>query len=67
MKEIELIYTATWSTSIEVPDDFEITPESIQELAEANEKDFNFQDGGANWNFDPVGSYMNSVGMPCSE
>ena len=67
MKEIELIYTATWFTSVEVPDDFEITPDSIQELAEANEKDFNFQDGGASWGLDIEDTYRNLVGMPCSE
>jgi len=69
MKEIDLFYTATWSTSVEVPDDFEVTPESIEALNVANRADFDFQDGGADWNFDPVDSYMNALEEfpPCSE
>jgi len=68
MKPIELIYTATWSTTVEVPDDFEITPESIRLWAQKNDHDFDFTDGGADWNLDPIDSYMNSIGFgPCLE
>lgn len=49
MKEVFVVYTGTWTTTLEVPDDWELTIENAKELIESNERDFDFQDGGADW------------------
>ena len=49
MKEVQLTYTGTWTTTLEVPDDWELTREDVIELVADNEQDFDFQDGGADW------------------
>ncbi len=51
MKEIDIFYTGCWTTSVEVPDDFEVTKESMIQLAKSHEEmgEFDFQDGGAFW------------------
>lgn len=50
MKIVTVGYTGTWTTSLEVPDDWELTHETAIELIANNEQDFDFQDGGADWN-----------------
>ena len=55
MKEVTLIYTGVWATTVEVPDDWELTPSNVLDLADENSKDFNFSDGGADWRLDSAG------------
>ena len=49
MKQVEIFYTGTWSTTLEVPDDWELTHINVVELVADNEQDFDFNDGGAEW------------------
>jgi hypothetical protein len=51
MKYIEVAYVGTWFTTLEVPDDFELSAKSLAEIAHNEEKagGIDFQDGGAGW------------------
>ena len=50
-KYIEICYTGTWFTTIEVPDDFEFIKKNVVEAMYAEEQAgaVDFQDGGADW------------------
>lgn len=54
MKTVIVGYTGYWTTSLEVPDDWELTHENAIELITNEELDFDFQDGGADWRPDFV-------------
>ena len=49
MKEVNIFYTGTWSTTLEVPDDWELTHINVHDLVDKNCEDFDFNDGGAEW------------------
>ena len=51
MKYIEVAYVGTWFATLEVPDDFELSAESLAEIAHNEEMagGIDFQDGGASW------------------
>lgn len=50
-KYIEVCYTGTWFTTIEVPDDFEFIKKNVVEAMYTEEQAgaVDFQDGGADW------------------
>ena len=48
-KFIDVTYKGNWSTTLEVPIDFEMSADNILALLSKEEVDFNFQDGGATW------------------
>ena len=54
MATMKVFYTATWSTEVEVPEDFRGDSEDIFQIISKNEANFDFQDGGASWQFDAV-------------
>lgn len=45
MKTAILWYTGSWSTEVEVADDFDPTPEAVKELVEGRGDVFTFQEG----------------------
>ncbi len=54
MATMQVFYIATWTTEVEVPEDFRGDSEDIFQIIDENEYDFNFQDGGANWQLETV-------------
>ena len=46
MKTITVYVSLGWNTELEVPDDFNPTYEALTQLMEANQSDWDFQDGG---------------------
>ena len=53
MAKMEVVYTATWVTEVEIPDDFRGDSEDIFKVIGENEDKFDFQDGGARWQLGP--------------
>ena len=49
MKTVTVVCTGTWTTELEVEDDFNDDSEGIRVLIEENKKDFDFQDGSVKW------------------
>ena len=54
MAKMEVFYTATWVTEVEIPDDFRGDSEDIFKVIGENEDKFDFQDGGARWQLGAV-------------
>lgn len=49
MKYVTVNVTGTWSTELEVPDNFDANAENLLQLVLKNAGDFDFQDGGTSW------------------
>lgn len=64
-KEVTVNLQGFWSTTLEVPDDFDPDSENLLQLVNKNKLDFCIQDGSASWevcgfeyedeDIDPVG------------
>jgi hypothetical protein len=54
MKELLVFYTGSWSTTLEVPDNFVFSRDNIIDLIADNEQDFDVSDGGADWTLENV-------------
>lgn len=49
MKKILVECTAVWTTTLEVPDDFEFTEDNVEDLVRKEKPYFDYQNGGAEW------------------
>ena len=63
MKELLVFYTGSWSTTLEVPDDFDPGTENILQVIDQSCEDFDFNDGGAGWWLDSVQFGDESIDM----
>ena len=63
MKELLVFYTGSWSTVLEVPDDFVPNSENILRIIDLGCADFDFSDGGAEWWLDSVQFDDESIDM----
>ena len=63
MKELLVFYTGSWSTTLEVEDDFVPDSENIYQVIDQSRGDFDFNDGGAEWWLDSVQFDDESIDM----
>ena len=63
MKELLVFYTGSWSTTLEVEDDFVPSIENISQVIDQSRGDFDFHDGGAEWWLDSVQFDDESIDM----
>ena len=63
MKELLVFYTGSWTTTLEVPDDFDPGTAEILQVIDQSRGDFDFSDGGAEWWLDSVQFDDESIDM----
>jgi len=49
MKKVVITYTGDWTTTIEVPDAWDLTEDTARQLIRENRHTFDFTDGDACW------------------